>query len=200
LYRGKHTRRGKHLRRSPGKRKAAVLLSMLALVLLAAAGVTLAYLTAGTGPLKNTFTPTSIGSDIDETFSNDVKTNVTVTNTGDSEAYIRAAIVITWKDAKDGNVYAGAPKLEQDYNLTIGNGWILGNDGFYYHKTPVAAKASTSVLIVSCTPVVDTVPEGYGLNVEILGSAIQSVPTSVVTEKWGVTLDDAGNITGTKAQ
>ena len=39
-------------------------------------------------------------------------------------------------------------------------------------------------------------PEGYALNVEILGSAIQSVPTSVVTTNWYVTLNGDGNITG----
>ena len=42
--------------------------------------------------------------------------------------------------------------------------------------------------------IVGKAPEGYLLSVEILASAIQSEPSSVVAEQWGVTVTD-GNIT-----
>ena len=62
--------------------------------------------------------------------------------------------------------------------------WIEGSDGYYYYKYPVAPKASTAILIKTCSPIATQTPEGYGLNVEILGSAIQSVPVKVVEEHW----------------
>lgn len=156
-------------------------------------GTTLAYMVDREGPLTNTFMPSTVDVFIDETFENDVKTNVYVKNTGDTEAYIRAAVVVTWKD-EDGNVYPQMPVVGKDYEIiynlgTAGNKlcWIEGSDGFYYYTSPVADNASTDVLISTCSPIDENAPMGYGLNVEILASAIQSVPVSVVEEKWGVT-------------
>ena len=50
-------------------------------------------------------------------------------------------------------------------------------------------------LIKECSVIDGKGPEGYHLSVEILASAIQSEPSSVVAEQWGVTVTD-GNITG----
>ena len=73
--------------------------------------------------------------------------------------------------------------------------WIEGSDGYYYYIRPVAVGASTATLITRC---IDngTAPAGYGLNVEILGSAIQSVPAYVVEQNWKVvTVSDDGTLT-----
>ena len=58
----------------------------------------------------------------------------------------------------------------------------------------MAAGDNTPVLIKECSAVADKIPEGYGLSVEILGSAIQSTPKSVVAENWGVTVAADGTI------
>lgn len=58
----------------------------------------------------------------------------------------------------------------------------------------MAAGDNTPALIKECSAVADKTPEGYGLSVEILGSAIQSTPKSVVTENWGVTVAADGTI------
>ena len=44
--------------------------------------------------------------------------------------------------------------------------------------------------------VLDTanIPDGYFLSVEIVASAIQAKPTSVVTSQWGVTVANDGTI------
>lgn len=170
------------------KRKSKMLLIVLsiALLLTAAVGGTMAYLTTKTAEVENTFTPSQVTCQIHETFSNGVKSDVYITNTGDIDAYIRAAIVVTWKNAVNGNVYGSAPILGADYEMTLnGTNWSEKND-FYYYSNKVAPGGDTAALIEMCqlkngvTP-----PEGYGLNVEILAQAIQAEPTTAVTEAWG---------------
>ena len=97
-----------------------------------------------------------------------------------------------------------------DYQLSTTQGagcWIEGADGFYYWTSPVlsydedADNCYTGVLINSCKAKNSkTIGTGadevtYYLTVEIIGSGIQSVPTTVVTEEWssGVSgVSDAG--------
>ena len=145
----------------------------------------MAYLVDTTSEVVNTFDPAQVSCRVDEeSFDGTTKTNVTIANTSDIEAYIRAAVIVTWKD-KDGNVYGKMPVKGQktgegDYTIELNLKdeadnviWIEGSDGYYYYIRPVAVGASTATLITSC---IDngTAPAGYGLNVEILGSAIQA--------------------------
>lgn len=190
---GKYARQPRRRRRS-NRKKASFLLTSLILLLTLFIGGTTAFLIAKGNPVTNTFQPSRVASDVHETFENNVKSNVTIANTGDTTAYIRAAIVVTWQDAA-GNVYPGTPVSGTHYTISYGAGWIL-KDGFYYYTQPVEPGQETAVLINSCSPVEGQTPAGYGLNVEILGSAIQSVPTSVVKDNWHVTLDDNGYIIG----
>ena len=186
MYQGKHVKRTKYSKRRANKRKATVLLSSLALILALFVGVTTAFLIAKEGSVTNTFKSSHVACQVnEESFNGTTKTNVTISNTGDTEAYIRAAIVVTWKDGENGNVYAGKPVAGEDYTISLNeNDWIEGSDGYYYYKKPVAPGTSTAVLIESCRAVTEHVPAGYGLNVEILSSAIQSVPEAVVNAKW----------------
>ena len=55
---------------------------------------------------------------VEETFKNNVKSNVQVKNTGDAAAYLRAAVLVTWQDAS-GNVLGTAPVAGQDYSITM---------------------------------------------------------------------------------
>lgn len=183
MYQGKHLNKNKRRRRR-NRQKATMLLTSLVLLLTLLIGGTVAFMIATDNSAKNVFMDSTVTCEVQETFSGDKKSDVTIKNTGDTAAYIRAAIVVTWKDS-DGNIYAGKPVAGTDYEISLNTSdWLLGSDGFYYCKSSVAPDASTAVLINSCLPVSDKTPEGYGLNVEILGSAIQSVPVSVVNEKW----------------
>ena len=194
---GKYSRQPRCRRRS-NRKKASFLLTSLILLLTLFIGGTTAFLIAKEDPVTNTFTPSRVASTvIEDTFNGTTKTNVKVRNSGDTTSYIRAAIVVTWQDAA-GNVYPGTPVAGTHYTMNLNlskNGWIQIGD-FYYYAKPVEPGQATDVLISSCSPVAGQTPAGYGLNVEILGSAIQSVPTSVVTSNWHVTLDGNGNITG----
>ena len=177
-------------RNGHNRTKASALLTSLTVLLCFAVVYSVAFLIAKGVPITNIFRPTVVATKVEETFVNNVKTNVSVQNTGNTDAFIRAAIVVTWKDA-DGNVYAGQPEKGTHYTMDLNlDDWFLGADGFYYCKTPVKPDEFTPVLINSCSPVEGQTPEGYGLNVEILGSGIQSVPTSVVENAWGVSVTE----------
>ncbi len=172
-------------------KKTILLLVSAVLVLTAAVGTTLAYLIAGAGPVTNTFTPTKITTEVKEDIENGVKNNVRIQNTGTTDAYIRAAVIVTWQDVQ-GNVYGQKPVDGEDYSIIWWNegednqnndDWFE-KDGFYYHKKTVAAGGETSVLFTACSPIRTAPDDRYSLNVEILGSGIQSQPSTAVAEAW----------------
>ena len=182
-------------RRRADRRTFKAVVAALALCGVLAVGGTVAYLTASTPELVNTFEAAAVSTEVSESFDGSVKSNVAVRNTGSVDAYVRAAVVVSWKDA-NGNVYGQNP-TSNDYSLVLSTDaadgkdgvWILGSDGFYYWTAPVAPYAEgaedglTGTLIASCVYVANA-PEGYSLSVEIIGSGIQSLPTDVVAEVW----------------
>ena len=182
--------------RLPRLKKSAVFAIAAALVLLCAIGTTLALLIDKTDVVENKFEYATVPPEIDEDVTTGVKENVKIKNMGNVPAYIRVKVVVTWQD-EDGNVAATLPKLGEDYVMIVDNDrWFKTDDGYYYHKAPVAAKGETSVLIERCskTETAKKPSEEYDLSVEILAQSIQSVPKDAVTEAWGVTVTD-GNLT-----
>lgn len=189
MYHGKHSvsRAGRAPRR-PRMSRTALVLAAVVLVLGAAIGGTVAWLATNTPGLTNTFTPGEVKCTVEETFENGVKSDVKIKNTGNTDAYIRAKVVVTWKD-RDGNVYGGATPVERtDYTISNStSGWTKVGDYWYctQHVAPDAPNNLTPVLINSASPVEGKAPEGYALSIEILAEAIQSSPASAVQEAWG---------------
>ena len=196
MYQGKHIPRDS--RRAPRKnrrfrwnRQFVLLVSILAL-LVGIVGSSLAYLITQTGSVENTFQPSKVTCEIQEEFSQggSEKKNVQVKNTGDTDAYIRAALVFTWVDSQ-GNIAPVAVK-ESDYVLVLGTGWSAKQtDGFYYYKTSVAPGEKTGNLVNSITRVENFAPEGYTLCVDVIADAVQakgeaSNGNKAVVEAWGV--------------
>ena len=161
-------------------KKSIALLISLILVLTVTVGGTLAYLIAKTDPVKNTFTPSSVTTEVYEEFENNLKENVSIQNTGDIDAYIRAAVVVTWQKYNEEtdkyDVYGQLPVLGSDYTmeLDLGNGWVSGSDGFYYWTSVVEPGETTGVLIKRAAASTPAPAEGYTLCIEILGSGIQA--------------------------
>ena len=160
------------------KKKSLLLVAGIVLMLTIAIGGTIAYLVANTDPITNTFEPGRVPISVDESFTGGVKSNVKITNDGNVSAYIRAKIIVTWKD-KDGNVSAIKPVLGADYSLNLnhGNGvgqWLQASDSYYYYRGIVEAGASTNPLINSCTRTDSTPPDDYELSVEIIAESIQA--------------------------
>ena len=163
---------------------------------------TLAFISTKTEQKINTFVPAQVSCEISESFENNVKKDVKVQNTGNTDAYIRAAIVVNWKD-KDGNIYGGAkPILNTNYTLELNmSDWAVGADGYYYHRIPIAPNQFTEVLIRECKEAENSnPPAGYSLSVEIVASAIQDAPVSTVQNQWHVTVQDGKITAGGEAQ
>lgn len=188
MYRKKHLAASEN--RPLPKKKVSMLLVSLVLIAAIAVGSTVAFIATSTSPITNIFNPAKVTVDIDETFENGVKSDVKVANTGNTDAFIRAKIVVTWKDA-DGNVSATKPEENKDYTMKLNEtDWFLGSDGFYYCRTSVAPDVSnnlTPALIEKCEKK-GTPPDGYDLSVEIIASGIQSTPDSAVNDAWGMTV------------
>ena len=170
-------------------KKSAVLLVSLALLLLVTAGATLAYYFTKTGSVTNTFTPSQVACavvegtnapvDGDTVDTGDTKEDVKIKNTGDTDAYIRVALVVNWMN-DNGNVWGTKPVEGTDYNMTLdlANGWSKGSDGYYYYNTKVAKDQLTPILIDEAN-VLKAGPKGtdgtqYYLSIEIVAEAIQA--------------------------
>lgn len=171
-------------------------LLMLSFVLIMTTVVTgvVAYLIAQSTKLSNEFQPVEVTCEVQETFANNVKSDVYVQNTGDVDAYIRATVIANWV-SDDEKVYSQAPKEGTDYKLEWGQeGWILKDDGFWYYQNAVAPvkiepDAKTDNLIVKAEAVTDS-PDGFHLEIQVLATAIQANPEKVVEEAWGATVED----------
>ena len=163
------------------------LVALLVLLCCTVAG-TLAYLVTSTNSVTNTFTPASVSTEVNEDFDGITKSNVTIKNTGNIDAYIRATVVVNWASDSETekNVVSGiVPNEGTDYTIdwTMVN-WVKVGD-YYYYTQKVAAKGETKQLFTDCklkegvTP-----PSGYHLQVTILADGIQAEPVHVVADVW----------------
>ena len=178
-------------------KKKAVLTMSVALLLAVAVGITIAYIFTETDPVENTFKPSKVACAVVENGREPVtgdtvgigtsKENVQIKNTGNTDAYIRVAVVINWMSADGTRVWATKPVkstdgTDGDYTITYNlkdNGWIDGSDGYYYYTRPVPPGEMTDILITNATQLVAKGPIGtdntqYYLSIEIVASAIQS--------------------------
>ncbi len=169
-------------------KRAVALLVCLAVLLTVVAGATLAILITGTEQLKNIFTPAKVMVEVQEgTLTGQTLSDVTVKNTGNTSAFIRVALVVTWKDDA-GNIWIEQPQ----HTLTGGTNWKqIGN--FLYYTDSVSAGNATDAL--PTIQVTSAAPDGYSLSIEVLASGIQSTPETVVKNEWNVQVT-AGKITG----
>ena len=160
----------------------------LILLLMISVGGTIAFVVTHTSEIRNTFTESVVKCEVDETFKDNVKSNVSIKNTGDTTAYIRAFVNVTWMN-ESGQVASVSPK-STDYMIEYStSGWLKGSDGYYYYSLPVQPNDKTAVLINSCRLLeTASAPDGYYLSVEIVCSSIQSTPVSVVSDIWHVQL------------
>lgn len=163
-------------------KRSGILLAAVIVLLAGAVGGTWAFLVAQSESVQNNFTYAHVRCTIDEKFENGVKSDVKIQNTGDIPAYIRARIVVTWKDA-NGKVSA-VPVKNTDYTIAFNEtDWTQQGD-YWYCKTAVNPNGFTPKLITECKKT-GTAPDGYDLSVEIMADAIQREPANAVKEAWG---------------
>ena len=165
----------------------------------AAVSGSLAWLISTPEPVVNEFTPGAVTIQVDETFDDGhtTKQNVSIKNTGNVPAYIRVALVPAWVD-DEGNIAAKPASLElnDDCDITWGDNfnqfWFEGTDGFYYCKTVIEPDGSTPILIKSCT--VKDGEHEYDFELQVIASAVQSLPTSTVEAVWPVVVGPDGTL------
>lgn len=179
------------------KRKRIIAL-LAGVILLAGTAGTLAWLSV-TGVLVNQFGIGSVTPSVQETLSDNVKSDVKAKNTGTAPAYIRAAVDIYWQDGGGARLWE-EPQAGTDYSITwsdelrdasganLASTWVKASDGFYYWTSPVAPGAETGVLIASVTE--SNRVEGRNLVVDVSTQAVQSVPNDAVREAWSCTVQD----------
>ena len=176
------TRRRRRRRRN-GRFTAMAAAAVLLLVL--AIGGTVAWLSTKDRPITNKFLPSNVACEVQENFNGNVKTNVTVKNTGDIPAYIRVKLV-TYRTNDQGQHIGGTAVLP---NFTLGDGWVA-HDGYYYYTQPVepghfpAANLTDSITLTGTY----TDPDGGHQSIDVMAEAIQSVPAEAVGQAWGVSI------------
>ena len=148
---------------------------LLGLVILTSIGigVTLALVLTNTEQKENTFIPGSISCQVQEDY--------TIKNTGNTNSYIRADVIVNWVD-ESGNIYAMIP----EYTITLGADWEQSaEDGYYYYGKEVEKENSTTSIISDITTT-STAPEGYSLSITVLAEAIQIEDENKAIENaWG---------------
>ena len=112
--------------------------------------------------------------------------------------YVRAAIVVTWKDAS-GKVLAEAPSETVDYSLVLNTTDWFYHDGFYYY-TSALSSGNTASLIQECKVLTEAPATGYTLSVEIVAQTIQALGMTddgteyAVQNAWKVKVNDDGTL------
>lgn len=190
-------------------KKAVVLVASAVLLVAVAVGGTFAWLTSKPDMLNNSFTVGTVSVEVDEELDGNTKKNVTIKNTGSSDAYIRATVVYNWVNVNGDMLYGEPPYENIDYTVSYNTtDWVKGSDGYWYYKYKVAKDESTKNLINTLTPTADKGPHGdyntdssswasalqFYLGVNIVGAGIQANPASTVESEWGVTVNSDGTL------
>lgn len=187
MYKAKYYKRRQHR-----GRRAAVIASVL-LLLAPAAGGTVAWLSARTDAVTNTFLPSKVSCAVTEIFDEDtgVKSAVNVVNTGDTDAYIRVKLV-SYRTNEKGQHIGGVAALPK---FALGKNWVL-LDGFYYYTLPVAPGTAPAANLADSITLTGEYKDADGGRqaIDVMAEAIQSVPSEAVGQAWHVTVDADGKL------
>lgn len=165
--------------------KALLTAAMIAILLTAAIGGTVAWIAASTDPVTNVFTPGTVNTEIEEKFEKNVKSEIKISNTGSVDVYVRVAIVANW--VKDGQIVApwtGTIDHDRTY-------WALEGNYYYYNGVLEAGTESNptyteNLLKSAVTYTENDVPvTGAHLEMTVIHQSIQAEPTSAVESAWG---------------
>ena len=171
-------------------KKSLMLLIAVTLLLTCTVSGTVAFLTVGSGPVTNTFTPvqvdTKIVENVQEVNGIQTKSSIQVLNKNLSTnipAYVRVAIYGNWVDAAGRIIapWSGMSSYNTEHWTKVGN--------YYYYNGELAVGATTENLLAADAPIrEENKPEGvHRLEVTVVHQAIQSQPADAVKNAWGWT-------------
>lgn len=180
---------GKRAAHSGAKRSLVLVVSVLVL-LLAVAGGTLAWLTAQTDGVVNTFTPAQVSCEVTEDFNGTIKSNVNVENTSNIPAYIRVKLVTYRVNAQNQHI-GGTAEIPE---FKPGEGWVKYGEYYYYTRPVAPDNNSPDIPLIDETGIKLTGSyddaDGGKQVIEVMAEAIQSSPAKAVGESWGVTISE----------
>lgn len=163
--------------------KCRILLIVFAMLAVVTTSI-VAYFIKNTEEVTNDFTPAKIvNPEVKETFEPNLAKKDVYFNVGNTgyPVYVRAAIVITWKDAND-IVYYNKPVEGTDYTISLNTTeWVAreslveAGDKYYYLKSRVESGDDTPILIEECAQILTEAPQGYTLSVDIIVQTVQAI-------------------------
>ncbi len=126
---------------------------------------------------------------VEDKVENNVKKDVTITNTGNGPGYVRAAIVGYWVSSQGlvVSMWDDATQGTFDWGADWGENWVKGNDGFYYHKEVVSPHAQTHPLFNTYTLTASPIVTGSHLELSIIAQIVQA---EKVTDAIGAGWED----------
>lgn len=197
MYKGKYESKHRKAKARPVRRKTyhkGRLIAMViatAVLLALAIGGTVAWLSTKDAPITNTFNPSKVACEVTENFNGEVKSNVNVKNTGDTEAYIRVKLV-TYRTNDQGQHIGGMAELP---SFTLGANWVE-HDGYYYYTKPVAPNQKPETNLTDSMMLTNAYEDADGghQSIDVMAEAIQSGPAQAVGQAWGVSISQ-GSVT-----
>lgn len=165
-----------------GKRTIKTVILLLVFLLILFCGTTFALMLRQTDFLNNQLEAAEVTCAVVETFQDNTKNSIAVSNTGTIDAYLRVRLVSYWVDS-NGNIVS---KPSQTPTVSPASGWVTGSDNTYYYSDPIAPGAATANLLSAAITLI--AEDGYQQVVEVFADAIQSKPVHAVTDSWGVTI------------
>ena len=178
------------------KRIKHLLIAAAALCIVAAAGLTLAFMFKK-AEKTNRFITAEVSCAVREKLDNNEvtgtaaaggkKADIRVENTGNVREFIRLRLVSYYVDS-NGNIAGTAASRYP--NPTLKNGWIAGADHTYYFPYSVEPGEATEILCEPFTLGQTQLEDGTAVYqvIEVIAEAVQAEPISAVREAWGVTV------------
>lgn len=187
MYQGRFENATPERKPRRGTKRLSTLLLSVILVVTIAVGGTVAYLVTQDAPITNTFTPSHVNCRVEEKFDGTTKKNVNVTNTGDTEAYIRVKLV-TYRVNDAGQHIGGTAAIP---SFTPGQNWVE-NGGYYYYTLPVAPGQKPAYDLIESIQLKGNYDDADGGKqvIDVMAEAIQSAPAEAIGKSWGVTISE----------
>ena len=162
-----------------------------------------------------TLDPTVVDVSIEDEMSDDrsTKSDVQIRNTGNKDAYIRAAIVGNWVDPTDGTILMGSVADDGTYtpavawsetdtnqgvfvDLPTNSNWVKKDDGFWYFKqivppgklTGETATGGTHIPLFTSYTKKNPPVEGAGLVMELVVQAVDASAGTNWESAWASVL------------
>lgn len=179
--------------KSASKKKVSAIIAVAIILNVTLIG-SIAYLIDKTEEIVNIFNPGTVTTDVEEEFENNIKSSIKVKNTGNTESYVRVALVAYRVEVDaDGNVVKRIGGNADVPSFELAANWVKYGDHYYY-TLPVPAGGEVELLASPITLQSYDDADGGVQAIDVMASGIQANPVKAVNESWGVVITQ-GSVT-----